>query len=218
MDLVLILLFFIYSTVPAYVLYLSVKQIWGGEPDKHTWDVYYFKKYLITLSFLPLFFFANVNLHLIPTSLTSLILLTITVVLILIFIPLAKKKNVLQFYLAGSYAAFMEEILFRGIVFGLAKTIWGSDLIALGVSSFAFGIWHLKNLAWLGRRNTILEFFYTELFYGPLFALLMIWTGDIYLSVLTHYLVDTATAFIPQKYRIGNMVKDEDIRDIKRLI
>jgi len=215
MDTLLIVLIFLYSSAPAYVLYLSVKKIWGGKGDSHTWHIYYFKKYLITLSFLPLLLLPNIDLHLKPVSTISVALLILTIVLMVVFIPLAKKKNTIQFYFAGSYAAFMEEILFRGVIFGLVKTVWGSNLIALGVSSFAFGVWHLKNFAWLGRRNTILEFFYTELLYGPFFALLMIWTGDIYLSVLTHYLVDTVTAFIPQKYRIGNLVKEGDLKDIK---
>lgn len=208
------LLLFLYSTLPAYSLYLSIKQIWGGEPDKHIWDIYYFKKYLITLSFLPLLFFPNVDLHLKPVNIASLILLAITVILIVIFMPLAKKKKTLQFYLAGSHAAFMEEILFRGVIFGISKTVWGNDLIAVGISSFAFGIWHLKNLPWLGRRNTILEFFYTELLYGPFFALLMIWTGDIYLSILAHFLVDALLAILPKKFRIGNFVREGDLEDI----
>lgn len=213
-DIILMTLLSLYSTIPAYSLYLSIKQIWGGESDKHTWDIYYLKKYLITLSFLPLFFFPNVNLHLKPANPISLILIATTVVLIVIFIPLAKKKNSLQFYLAGSYASFMEEILFRGVIFGLTKAVWGSDLIAIWISSFAFGVWHLKNFPWLGRRNTILEFFYTELLYGPLFAIEMILTGDIYFSILTHFLVDASLIVLPKKFRIGNLVRDRDLEDI----
>jgi membrane protease YdiL (CAAX protease family) len=215
MDILLIVLLFLYSSVPAYVLYLSVRKIWGGNSDSNTWHFYYLKKYLITLSFLPILFLPNVDLHLKPVSMISVALLILTIVLVVVFTPLAKKKNAIQFYFSGSYAAFMEEILFRGVIFGLTKTLWGNNLIAIWISSFAFGIWHLKNFAWLGRKNTIMEFFYTELLYGPIFALLMIWTGDIYLSILAHYLADASLVIIPKKYRIGNFVKEDDIKDIR---
>lgn len=211
MYLILILL---YTFIPPAVLYYCLKLIYQ-ENNEYGWHFHYLAKFFITLSFLPILFIPQIDLAIIPKSLTSILLLILTVFLAVLFVKPAVKNKIVFFYFGGIYASFMEEILFRGVIFGLAKTYWNSNLTALIVSSVAFGIWHLKNYAWhKDLKATIIQFFHTGFIYGPLFALLRTLTGDIYLAILFHFLTDTYVALAPKKLRwtiVG--YKGEKFRD-----
>ena len=112
----------------------------------------------------------------------------------------------------------MEEILFRGVLFGLVLSLSQNNLIALVFSSISFGAWHLKNYGWHRNKKYIFrQFLYTGLIYGPLFSWMRIATGDIYLAVLFHYITDAYVALAPEKWRwtiIGDLQKGEEFRDI----
>ncbi len=95
----------------------------------------------------------------------------------------------------------MEEILYRGIIFGLIQLIFSNQLVSLIISSFLFGTWHLKNYYWSGKKQIIIQFFYTAFIYGPIFAYLRILSGDIYLAILFHFFVDATCALAPNFLR-----------------
>ena len=163
--------------------------------------IHYIARYLITLSVIPLLYIGDVNLGLRPEHGYSVVLFVLTIALAFLGIPRAIKFKNLYFYNSGITAAFMEEFLFRGAIFGLALSLWNDEWIALGVSSFLFGVWHLKNNCPFGWKAAIIQFLYTGLFYGPLFALARILTGDLYLAILLHYLVDATCALAPDWMR-----------------
>lgn len=202
----LIILLILYSSVPPITLFFCLKWIYKDN-WKYGWHLFYFFKYLFALSFLPLLFLNNLNLGLKPTSTLSMVFLILTIFLALLGIRPAIKEKVLYFYLGGVYAAFMEEILYRSIIFGLVFGIGQNQWIALGASSFLFGCWHLKNYHWVNKPSIINQFFYTAFIYGPIFCLLRIYTGDIYLAVLFHYITDATCALAPQWMRNGGLVQ-----------
>lgn len=199
------LLFLLYATVPPVTLFYCLK--WTYKDDwKYGWHLFYFFKWIFTISFLPLFVLPELSLGLVPINSLSLIFLFATIVLAIIGIPYAIRKRVLYFYLGGVYASVMEEILYRSVLFALALKIWGNMWAALIVTSFLFGTWHLKNYYWSGRKGIISQFFYTALMYGPIFALMRIVTGDIYLAVFFHFITDATCALAPDWMR-GWLVK-----------
>lgn len=196
----LIVLLILYATIPPVSLYYTLKLIY----QENRWygvHLHYAFKYLMTLSFLPLLALPDVSLGIVPTDVLSWDMLLLTFTLAVAGIPHAIRRNVLFFYLNGVTAAFTEEILYRGIIFGLVLAIWKNTLVAVIVSSVTFGLWHLKNIPWVGKRNAIIQFFYTALAYGPIFAGLRLLTGDIYLAILFHYLTDATCALAPDWMR-----------------
>ena len=197
MNILLLSLTIFYSVVPPLVLSYCLNLIYRKN-HQYGWHFLYLAKYLITLSFLLVLFLKNVNFGIQPTAFTSVLFLFITVVLSIFGVKYAIKNKVLFFYIGGIYAAFMEEILYRGVIFGLIDSLFHSSWITISVTSFAFGVWHLKNFSWHDtKKATILQFLYTALFYGPVFAIIRIYTGDIYLAILFHYLIDASTALAP---------------------
>ena len=206
-----LLLFILYATIPPMALYFCLKLIYQ-EKNKYGWHLNYLAKFLITVSFLPILFLPKVNLALIPKSSLSILFFVLTVVLAILGIKPAIKKEVLHFYIGGVTASIMEETLFRGVLFGLAQAIWDNTMISVLATSFAFGLWHLKNYAWIKKRNWVIKnFLSTGIIYGPLFAILRVIRGDIYLAVLLHFLIDAYVALAPKKLRwtiIGDNVKE----------
>lgn len=195
-----LILLILYLTVPTLSLFYITTLIYRDH-NQYAKDILYLFKYLITLSFLPAMFLPNINLSLIPTDTTSVFLIIMTFILILLGIRPAMKKKILFFYISGTFAAFMEEILYRGVIMGLSTALWHNLWISLVISSIGFGSWHLKNYYWLGKRNTIIQFLYTTFIYGPLFGLMTILTGDIYLSVFAHYVTNATVSLAPDWMR-----------------
>ncbi|HLD91769.1 MAG TPA: CPBP family intramembrane glutamic endopeptidase [Patescibacteria group bacterium] len=196
MNILYLLLIILYATLSPLSLFYSQKLIYKDK-NKYGVHIHYLAKYLSTLLFLPILFIPNVNLALIPQRGWSVAFLVLTFVLIVLGVKRAIKRKVMFFYFGGVSAAFMEELLYRSVIFGLSLSIWSNQWIALIVSSFLFGTWHLKNYYWSGKRSIIIQFFYTALFYGPIFALMRIYTGDIYLGILFHFLTDATCALAP---------------------
>ncbi len=194
------LLFMLYATIPPVTLFQCLKWIYKDD-WQYGWHLIYFFKWLFTLSFLPLLFFPDLNLGIKPSNNLSLIFLLTTILLATIGIKYAIKKKVLYFYLNGVYASFMEEILYRSILFSLVLKIWGNQWLALIITSFLFGTWHLKNYYWSGKKKIISQFLYTAFIYGPIFSLMRIFTGDIYLAVLFHFITDATCALAPDWMR-----------------
>jgi hypothetical protein len=218
MDYGLFILFIIYASVPPITLFHCLKWIYKDNWI-YGWHLLYFFKLIFTLSFLPLLAMQNLNLGLIPQHWYSLTALLLTCLFAVLGLRPAIKEKVLYFYLSGVYASFMEEILYRSILFSFIQVFWHDQWISLGVTSFLFGTWHLKNYYWSGKKEIIFQFFYTFLIYGPIFSLLRIFSGDIYLAVLFHYLADATCALAPnwmrgwlvQGGRGGNYMDDYQI-------
>ena len=204
-----------YIFLPPILLAYSLKLVFQ---DKNPvgWHLQYLFKYLITLSFLFVLFVPGIDLGFVPANTYSLLALVITYILSFLGIRLAVLKKTLQFYIGGIFAAFMEEILFRGVIFGLSMLVWNSIPVSITVSSVAFGGWHLKNYWWKKDRKWVAkQFLYTTLVYGPIFSIARVYTGDLYLAILIHYLVDSTVALSPDFLRgkvvfDGGMQKDRD--------
>lgn len=187
----------LFTFLPPLALYYCLDLIYQKH-NKYGWHLHYLAKYFISFSFLPLLFFPQINLGLIPQSKSSILLIMITALLAVLGLKYAMKLKVLFFYLGGIYAAFMEEILFRGVIFGLVMATWNNTVVSVAISSLAFGIWHLKNWGWHRNKKALInQFLYTTFVYGPIFAFLRIYTGDIYLAILFHYITDATVALAP---------------------
>lgn len=209
-------LFLLYATIPPVTLYSCLRLIYQKN-NKYAWHLHYFAKYAISLSFLPLLYLPKVELALAPKSPLSLLFLAITFSLAILGIKPAIKNKVLYFYFGGVYAAFMEEILFRGILLGIAQAAWGNTILSVVTTSIAFGFWHLKNYAWHSDKQWVItSFLMTSLIYGPLFCSLRLLTGDIYLASLWHFITDAYVALAPKSMRwtiIGDRNKGVGYQD-----
>ena len=196
----IVFLILAYTFIPPAVLYFCLNEIYQKK-SKYGWHIIYLIKFLIVLSFLPLLSIQGLNFGFIPAKDYSIILFIVTVLASVVGIKQAISKKVVYFYIGGIYASFMEEILFRGIIFGLAQLVWNNIYISVAVSSLAFGIWHLKNIAWHGVKKSIIQFFYTAFIYGPIFCLMRIYTQDLYLVIFFHYITDATVALAPNWMR-----------------
>ena len=150
---------------------------------------------------MPVLYLKDINWGLTPSSLISLILLICSFLIAPIFIQRAIKIKTVIHYTASFYAGFVEEIIFRGIIFGLTYYLTNSYLEATVVSSIAFGVWHLKNLAFMTWKSTIIQVIYAGSIYGPIFAIIRILTGDIYLSIFLHISNDVYHSIAPGIFR-----------------
>jgi membrane protease YdiL (CAAX protease family) len=211
-----LLLFLLYATIPPMALHYCLNLIY--QKNKYGWHLHYLTKFLITVSFLPILFLPSVDLAMVPKSPLSILFFVSTLLLAILGIKPAIKKKVLHFYIGGVIAAFMEEILFRGVLFGLAQEIWNKTTISVLATSLSFGLWHIKNHAWYRNKNWVVrQILYTGGIYGPLFAILRILTGDIYIAMFWHFLTDSYVALAPEKLRwtiIGDKDRGEGFKDI----
>lgn len=82
--------------------------------------------------------------------------------------------------------SYWEELLFRGLAYGIIFAIWHNGLIAILGSSFLFSLLHLRNLWWSPPKRLLFQLAYTGLFFGPIAGTLRWWSGDIYLSIAFH--------------------------------
>jgi uncharacterized protein len=104
-------------------------------------------------------------------------------------------------------SALAEEILFRGVVYGLVAAV-APPWVAIGVSSIAFGLWHVmagleqagaQGMA-VGRRNghvagTVL---FTALA-GVGFGLIRFWTGGVWAPAAVHAAVNVTFALAARR-------------------
>jgi len=85
------------------------------------------------------------------------------------------------------FSSIYEEVVFRGfILFGLL--IFFPQYIAIIASSVLFGLWHFRNHSFQTNRETIHQVLYTGLIFGPIAAIVTIWTGTIWITVILHYI------------------------------
>lgn len=83
-------------------------------------------------------------------------------------------------------SSIYEEIIFRGfILFSLLTFL--SPIWSVVISSVLFGLWHLKNYKWQTKNQTIYQVTYTMIVFGPVAAIITLWTGTIWIAVIIHY-------------------------------
>lgn len=99
-----------------------------------------------------------------------------------------------SFYLETMFAPIYEEIIFRGLVFGLLLKNH-SLLKAIVYSSLLFGLWHLKNIFFMEPLELIRQMIYTGLIFGPLMAWITFKTKTIWIAAILHY-VNNGVVFL----------------------
>ncbi len=103
------------------------------------------------------------------------------------YIKTGKTYGRYPFRISTFLSSIYEEIIFRGIVlFGLLHIT--NSIYAVITSSLLFGLWHLKNHKWQTRSQTMYQVVYTGLIFGPIMAIISLWTGTIWIAVILHYI------------------------------
>jgi membrane protease YdiL (CAAX protease family) len=85
------------------------------------------------------------------------------------------------------FVAFYEEFMFRGLALKFFKRHYGK-WIAISVTSFLFGIWHLKNIFWLPQPELIKQLLYTGLIFSPALCWITLKTRTLWPAVILHLL------------------------------
>jgi membrane protease YdiL (CAAX protease family) len=154
---------------------------------------------------------------LLPAHPISLLFPLATLAFWLLCLPIAYLRRVSIFYNASLRAAFVEEVVFRGLAYGLADVVTGSRIWALVVSSLLFGIFHMRNLWWAGWRRSWKMTKYAGFTGGPVLGLIRIFWGDIYLGIFLHFVHNFfVTLPLPGMGRyVAETPKDAEMREIQ---
>lgn len=153
------------------------------------------------------------DLGLLPQHAYSLYFPLAALAMWILFLPIAYLRKIKLFYNGSVRAAFLEEIVFRGLVYGITLYVTKNALWAVVVSSVTFGLLHLRNLWWASWRRSWRQTFYAGLTAGPVFGLIRFLTGDIYLGILVHFLHNFVVIMTPRL--LGGAARtptDEEIR------
>ncbi len=96
------------------------------------------------------------------------------------------------------FAPIYEEVIFRGIF--LSGLIYMYGIVpAIIITSILFGIWHIRSIFFMSANKTIVQMLYTGLILGPIFAILTIYTGSIWLAVILHFLNNLFAPILEKK-------------------
>lgn len=96
------------------------------------------------------------------------------------------------------FAPIYEEVIFRGIF--LSGLIYMYGMIpAVIITSILFGIWHIRSIFFMSAEKTIVQMLYTGLILGPIFALVTIYTGSIWIAVILHFLNNLLAPILEKK-------------------
>lgn len=96
------------------------------------------------------------------------------------------------------FAPIYEEVIFRGIF--LSGLIYMYGIVpAIIITSILFGVWHIRSIFFMSWNKTIIQILYTGLILGPIFAILTIYTGSIWLAVILHFLNNLFAPIVEQK-------------------
>jgi len=97
------------------------------------------------------------------------------------------------------FSSIFEEIIFRGfILFGLLNFL--PVIISIIISSFLFGIWHLKNYKWHIKKEVIYQVLYTGFIFGPIMSLITLLTGTVWIAVMIHYVHNLLADLFRKEY------------------
>lgn len=85
------------------------------------------------------------------------------------------------------FAPIYEEIIFRGFVLATFIGLYGNTW-AIIISSILFGIWHIRSVFFMPKSKVVIQVLYTGLLLGPIFAIITMATGSIWIAVIFHFL------------------------------
>ena len=84
------------------------------------------------------------------------------------------------------FVPIYEEVIFRGFVLIGLMNIY-SVTSAVIISSLLFGLWHFKNIFYFSKKELIWEIFYSGFIFGPIMAMITLFTGTIWFAVILHF-------------------------------
>lgn len=137
------------------------------------------------------------NLGVAPTSLWHILAVIPPVVLWRVGRADAERRHITRWHNSVLAVSIWEEVLFRGLVYGAILWLGGNAALAVVGSSLLFGLFHLRNLWWADKRQVLVSCLYTGLIVGPLLGLIRLWSGDIYLCILAHFLQNFMSMRMP---------------------
>lgn len=85
------------------------------------------------------------------------------------------------------FAPIYEEIIFRGVLLATFIPLYGV-LWGIVLQSVLFGLWHLRSLLFMSPKRVAVQILYTGFILGPIFALITLWTGTIWIAVILHFI------------------------------
>jgi membrane protease YdiL (CAAX protease family) len=98
------------------------------------------------------------------------------------------------------FAPIYEEIIFRGFLFAALIPLYGI-IWAIVIQSILFGLWHLRSMLFMPPKRVVLQMLYTGLILGPLFAIITLKTGTIWVAVILHFLNNFLTCITDRESR-----------------
>lgn len=123
---------------------------------------------------------------LLPASPFNVIWLLVPLALWSLTKSIAERNSARIWHNSAFTVSYWEEILFRGIIYGIALLFWDNGMFAIVVSSVLFGFFHLRNLWWSSPRKVVVNCLYNGLVFGPAIGIIRWLTGDIYLGIALH--------------------------------
>lgn len=150
-----------------------------------------------------------IDLGLYPTHLWRLAALLVPILLWLALLQIARNRHVMIWHHSSLAVSYWEELLFRGLIWGLILIVWDSQLLALILSSVLFGLFHLRNLWWASHKRVLFICLYTGLLFAPIVGLVRWWSGDIYLCIAIHALHNFGNMYLS---RSSSVPTDEYLR------
>jgi membrane protease YdiL (CAAX protease family) len=127
-------------------------------------------------------------------------------IMILIFIAIAvlSKLSIIKtgllfgkpnsFYKETLFAPIYEELIFRGVIFGLLLKNY-SLVKSIIFTGLLFGIWHIKNLIFDDPIHVLKQVCYAGLFLSPVLCLITNETKTIWIGSIIHFL-NNGTLFL----------------------
>lgn len=85
------------------------------------------------------------------------------------------------------FAPIYEEVIFRGIFLAEFISMYGV-VNAVILTSILFGIWHIRSILFMPKKKVVMQMLYTGLILGPIFGIVTIVTGSIWIAVILHFL------------------------------
>lgn len=85
------------------------------------------------------------------------------------------------------FAPIYEEVIFRGIFLAGFIAMYGA-VNAVILTSILFGIWHIRSILFMPKKKVVMQMLYTGLILGPIFAIVTVVTGSIWMAVILHFL------------------------------
>ena len=85
------------------------------------------------------------------------------------------------------FVPIYEEVIFRCFILVGLMNLY-SSFLSIVLSSLLFGLWHLKNIFYIPKKNLIYQIVYTGLIFGPIASILVLSTGTIWVAVIFHYI------------------------------